>query len=416
MSEIKRKLHQPFAVMLAVYALFLAVALFCDSPVDIYVGLKRIITSRSVLLTDYIYVGGLGAALVNAALVGSFSLLMLWRLGAKPNGYAIMSLWLTVGFAFFGKNLFNMLPITFGVFVHSKLKKEPFVNYSMVALLSATLSPVVSGVAFSGFFSPPAGLLAGIALGFLVGIIFPVVSAATLRVHEGYALYNMGLAGGLIAMFLMSAFESIGLKMTSELHWSYGNNTLLAALLYAIFAGLAAAGLAGKGFLARLKAYPALLKHSGRAVTDYYALYGRTAYLNMGISGAFATTAMLMMGCVLNGSTLGGIFTIVGFSAFGKHIRNIIPPMLGAVIATHLNRWNPMMSSNTVAILFASGLAPIAGQFGPLWGVLAGFIHVGATLYVGAVNGGFNLYNNGFAASLVALLLVPLINAARSSK
>ena len=42
--------------------------------------------------------------------------------------------------------------------------------------------------------------------------------------------------------------------------------------------------------------------------------------------------AILATGGDLNGPTLGGILTIMGFSAFGKHARNITPIMLGVVI------------------------------------------------------------------------------------
>ncbi len=415
-TDVHRRLYKPYVVMLAVYALFLAAASIVDSPADILGGILKIINARSVLLTDYVYVGGAGAALCNSALVGCFAVAMLVFNGVKPNGSTIMALWLTTGFAFFGKNLFNMLPLTFGVFLYSKFRKEPFINYSLASLLSATLSPVVSGVTFSGAFPQPYGLLVGVALGILVGAIFPIISAVSQRVHEGYNLYNMGFAGGLIAMFLTAAFSSFGIVMEPELHWSSGNNVFFSVLLYTIFAAFTALGLIGEGGPAKLKEYPRLLRYSGRLVTDYYLLFGRAVYFNMGLTGAFATTVMLLMGCELNGPTLGGIFTIVGFSAFGKHIRNVAPVILGAVLAARINMWDPTNPGNTVAILFATGLAPISGQFGWLWGVAAGFIHVNTNIHLSALNGGFNLYNNGFAATFTALLLVPIINAVNLKK
>jgi hypothetical protein len=341
---------------------------------------------------------------------------MLMRGGVKPDGSIIMALWLTTGFAFFGKNLFNMLPITVGVYLYTLYRKEPIVNYALAALLSSTLSPVVSGIAFSGFFPIGTGLALGCAIGVFVGFLFPLVSTATLRLHEGYCLYNMGFAGGLIATFMVAAFESFGISMSPELHWSEGNNLSLAILLYAIFAGLCATGVLCGGKAETLRGYHRILGHPGRLVTDYYILFGDSVYFNMGLTGAFATTIMLLMGCDLNGPTLGGVFTIVGFSAFGKHIRNILPVIAGAVLAARINTWDPTMPNNTVAILFATGLAPISGQFGWAWGLAAGFIHVNATIHLSTLNGGFNLYNNGFAAGFVAILLVPIIVALRRDK
>ncbi len=42
---------------------------------------------------------------------------------------------------------------------------------------------------------------------------------------------------------------------------------------------------------------------------------------------------------------------------------------------------------------------------------LAGFVHSSAALTVGPVHAGLNLYNNGFAAGIVAAVLVPVITA-----
>lgn len=60
--------------------------------------------------------------------------------------------------------------------------------------------------------------------------------------------------------------------------------------------------------------------------------------------------------------------------------------------------------------------APIAGEFGILCGVLAGFLHASVALNVGIVYGGMNLYNNGFAGGIVAMFLVPVIQSIRDRR
>lgn len=75
-----------------------------------------------------------------------------------------------------------------------------------------------------------------------------------------------------------------------------------------------------------LKKYWQILKCSGIGGTDYWKDYGDYAVLfNMGVNGLFATGFVLALGGDLNGPTIGGIFTIVGFSSTGKHLRNIAP-------------------------------------------------------------------------------------------
>jgi MFS family permease len=135
----------------------------------------------------------------------------------------------------------------------------------------------------------------------------------------------------------------------------------------------------------------------------------------MGVLCAFATTLTLLIGAELNGVAIAGIFTITGFGSFGKHLKNIIPVIAGALIAAYFNRWDFVSPANVAAILFSSGLAPIAGQFGPVWGVIAGLLHVNVAMYAGTLSDGINLYSNGFAACFVAMFLLPLATEFKKS-
>jgi hypothetical protein len=69
-----------------------------------------------------------------------------------------------------------------------------------------------------------------------------------------------------------------------------------------------------------------------------------------------------------------------------------------------------------IVILFCTGLAPIAGQYGWKWGLAAGFLHVNIASHTAYLSGGMNLYNNGFAAGFVAMFLLPLITMLRKEK
>ena len=174
------KIYQPYAIMLAIYLGFVVFAFVTERPAEIFAGFARIVTSRSVLLTDYIAVGGLGATLVNVALAGSLGIFALVISGTKPTGATFMALWLTTGFAFFGKNMFNMIPLTFGVWLSSKYTKTPY--NSVASLLVATISPVVSEISFWNVLGQPWDIMVGAAVGVAIGFIFPAVSAGTMKV------------------------------------------------------------------------------------------------------------------------------------------------------------------------------------------------------------------------------------------
>ena len=407
----RRKPNQPYLLMMAFYLLFVVFAFALDTPKEIFEGLIRIVTCRGGLITDYMEMGGVGAMLINSAVVGAFCLLIQMRAGVRPNGATLMAMWVSTGFSMFGQNIVNMLPIGLGVWLYAHWKKEPFRNYTLVFLLSATCTPVVSGLWFHPMldltFSIPIGIFAGV----LIGFLFSPISAFTNRIHGGYDLYNMGFAGGIISTFVVSGAESFGLPMKTELYWNESYTLPMAILLYSICIILIVYSLFIKGYFEK-PVYKRITESSGRLVSDFLILSGNTVYFNMGLLGILGTTIVLVYGAALNGPTICAVFTVIGFGAFGKHLRNVWPILVGAMLCYFVNQLYDVTHSSTIlAVLFSTGLAPIAGQFGWRWGLLAGFLHVNTVMHIGFLNGGLNLYNNGYAAGFVAILMVPVMIA-----
>ena len=57
--------------------------------------------------------------------------------------------------------------------------------------------------------------------------------------------------------------------------------------------------------------------------------------VNMGVNGLLGMLYIFLNCGDLNGPTLGGIFTIIGFSAMGKHAFNIVPVMIGVALGAY---------------------------------------------------------------------------------
>ncbi len=405
--KLFKNYYPPYVILSILYLFFILFAFCLDSPSEIFHGLKSIILSSDILITDYMEVGGIGAALVNAALTSLFSLLLLIIIGIKPNGSTIMSLWLMTGFSFLGKNIFNIWPIILGVYLFSRYQKEPFLNYILVALLGTSLSPVVSQISFGSNQYNLILIILGVLLGITVGFILPPIASHSIKAHNGYNLYNIGFASGLIATLLMSILRGFGINLDSRLIWHSGSNKILSILLlicciYLIIIGI----IYGKNKKTTLTN---INKQTGRLISDFYILFGETTYINMGILGILATCFVVLIGGDLNGATICGIFTIIGFGCFGKNVKNTVPIVIGATLAAISNINEVTSPSLVLSILFSTTLAPICGKFGWKYGVLAGIIHVNIVTNIGYLHGGLNLYNNGLAGGFVAMILIPLI-------
>ena len=153
-----------------VSGLLMLLGVLMDDPANILPGLYRIVTMQDLLITDYVYIAGVGATLVNLGLVTIVSIFLI-KLSEEPlNGFTLVEMGLMAGFSLFGKNLFNIWPIILGTWLYAKYQKEPFGKYAGVALLGTSLSPLVSYMALG---SIHASLLLGMVAGMVIGFILP---------------------------------------------------------------------------------------------------------------------------------------------------------------------------------------------------------------------------------------------------
>ena len=390
-------------IPLTAFSAFLVLAgILLDGPSTVFYGMRDILFNQDNLYTDYIALGGLGAALVNCGLVCLFSLFLLYLDGDPLNGFTLVTMGLMAGFSLFGKNLINMLPILLGVLIYAKVKRERFAKYTNVALLATTLGPAVSFLIFHP--EKPLPVL-GLIMGVVIGFVFPALAAYTFRILDGMNLYNAGFAGGILGMVLIPLLNAVDHGPSTVYFWSTEYSLPLGILVVVACAGLIVLG-AIHGGDDVMDRYRHLLRTGGRLPSDYLRTYGlSTVCINMGVNGLLALIYILAVGGVINGPTLGGILTVMGFSAYGKHARNIAPIMIGVYIGNLINSVPMDNASMQIAGLFGTTLAPIAGIFGWPFGILAGILHSCVVLYSGAAIGGVNLYNNGFSGGLIALVL-----------
>jgi hypothetical protein len=409
------KLNMTYYVLIAFSLVQIIFGLTQDTPKEIILGLQSILSNPDTLVSDYFGVGGIGASFVNSGLLTLMFLFMLYKMKHRAHGVTIAGILTISGFALFGKNLLNVWFVVFGVYLYSRYQKDNFSKYLVVALFGTALAPVATEIIFSSLLPYHLSIPLGILSGILMGFILPALATSMLNFHQGFNLYNIGFTSGLVGTVYVSILRSYGFVPEPRFIWTTGNNFKFSIFLTILFLGLIVFGVYTRD--RKLSEFKNIFKYSGRLITDYVKLEGLPfTLINMGLAGLLSLAYILIIGGDLNGPTIGGIYTIVGFAAFGKTPKTILPIFLGVSIGALTKTWGINEPAIQLAALFGTALAPIAGEFGSIYGILAAFVHSSVVLNVGFLHGGMNLYNNGFAAGIVAGFLLPIFEAFRKDE
>lgn len=404
-----------YAIMTGFAVLLLISSLFFNSPSEIIRGMGSIMVAPSILVTDYMVVGNIGASFFNAGILMLISIYLAHKNGVNMNGPVMAAAFTVAGFALFGKNIFNIWPVIIGVYFRSLYQKEKFSKFILPALFGTALGPLISQVSFGYGIDQAPALIAGCAIGILAGFMLPPLANHFVKFHQGFNLYNIGFTCGITGMVFMALFRSFDFENPSTLIVAEGFNRSF-TIYFSVFFGI----MLITGFFCNnrsLKGYSWVLKHSGRLVSDFVSLNGfGLSLVNMALLGYVSMAYVLAVGGELNGPIIGGIFTIVGFGAFGKHLKNVWPLFAGVYLASMFQIWDVNSTGALLAALFGTTLAPIAGAYGWSFGILAGIVHMSMVMNVGFLHGGMNLYNNGFSGGFVAAVLTPLFDSLKLFK
>ena len=418
----------------AVSLCFVIAAPFMPDRGTMFTGLWDIMTGTCKISTNYFALGGFAATFLNMGLVGLFCTGLVSLPGSKPNHVTTLGVLLTVGFASWGMNILNMIPTVLGVILYALVKKEKLGAVSNAMLYSTGIAPLISdllfrypGVEFIGFNWLGLGL--ALLVGLVIGFFLPAGLAHAPNIHKGYDHYSAAVPIGMTAFFLRAVLYNVMLgKNPGQLGltaMAAPNVTLqLGANIFciAVFAlCIVAAFLMG----CKPKDYWNLMKDSGHGVC-FTTKYGYAPFLmNVGVFGLMIIGYFNLAGVidgkdVWTGMTFGIVFCMLATCNSGSHPGNVWPIMAGYMITSLLfggifKLLNPGETfaltignqSILIGLCYANGLSPVAGKYGFGYGILAGGLHYLLVTAVPDMHGGFCLYNGGFTAALICLLLVP---------
>ncbi len=211
----------------------------------------------------------------------------------------------------------------------------------------------------------------------------------------------------------VSLLRSFGYEIASHLVWDTNKNIHLYILFAIIFILIGIYGVfQDQGF----NNYLSLLKTTGKG-NDYFKEYNiYTVLINIAGLGLLTLLVTYFLDIPMNGPILGGVITIIGFAAAGKHPRNILPIFIGVILGGFTKTWNVTDPSVALTMMFLTGLAPISGSFGFLAGIIFTYINSSVALNTGVLHGGLNLYNTGFSIGITCAVLVPIFEYVLKNK
>lgn len=406
---LKKQMNRQYYYLFGLSVMLMILAFIIESPQSLVSGMMTILVSPSQLFTDYMEIASVGSTLLNVAIMLGISIYSYKKLEIPLNGTVIGSLGMLAGFSFFGKNLFNSIPFMIGVWIYTKVTKQNYRNYVIVGLFGSALGPLISFLAFSGVLPQGWSVLIAYALGIFIGFILPQLSTQFLGFHQGFSLYNVGFTAGIIGMVVLGFMNAFGIEVETRTLAS----TQSPLILYQLLIGFCVILIVTSFYLHFKKKekyhFKLLLKLSGRLPSDFVEMTNlATVTLNMSIIGFILLGYVLMNGGQLNGPIVGSIIGVMSFGAFGNQVKNTVPVLVGIMIGSYLTGVEPTSTSALIAAIFGTTLAPVSGYYGPLAGMIAGFVHITLVSHVVVMHGGLNLYNNGFAGGFVAAVLVPI--------
>ena len=376
--------------------------------------------------TNCFDLGGYAATFLNMGLVGLIFLGLFLVLKGNPNNVSTLAFLLTVGFSSWGITVLNVWPTILGVVIYCAVKKEKLSANVNAMMFSTGIAPLISDLLVRypnaevvGFNLP--GLIVTLIIGILIGFGVSAGLSHAPQVHKGFDLYSAAVPVCFIAFFLNATlYKTIGIALPA----APGAETLAVAsqLTVNVFCLLVFGNCVVLALLlgCKPKDYLGLLK-SENHVANVSGTLGKEVFLmNVGVYGLFILAYYNAIGASFNGVTFGIIFCMLCTCNSGSHPGNVWPIMLGYVVGSTVFGWLSALAGGTYAmainaqaiaigLCFANGLSPIVSKYGWFWGMVSAVMHFLLVTSVPNMHGGFCLYNGGFTAAVICVLLVPVL-------
>ena len=424
MNKLKTMSESSFLKLFMAFisACFIVGAFFMPDRAQMISGFWTILSSPAKISTNYFDLGGYAATFLNMGLVGVVLLVLYVVFKATCNNVSTFAFILTVGFSSWGMNVINILPSMLGVVLYCLVKKEKMNVNAMI--FSTGIAPLLSDLLVRypnaevvGFNLP--GLVVTLIVGVFIGFLIPAGLGHAPQVHKGFDLYSAAVPVCFIAFFLNATlYKTMGIDLpgvTSDLTVASQSTV---NIFCAVVFGLCVVGALAMG--CKPKDYVKLLTSKDHVANISGTMSREVFLMNVGIYGLFILAYYNAIGASFNGVTFGIIFCMLCTCNSGSTPANVWPIMAGYVLFSAAFGWLSALAGGTYAmtinaqaiaigLCFANGLSPVASKYGWFWGIVAGGLHFLLVTSVPNMHGGYCLYNGGFTAAVICVLMIPVL-------
>jgi len=385
-------------------------------------GFWKILSQPCKVTTSFFDLGGYAATFLNMGLVALIMAGLFHVTKTTVNNVSTLAFLLTLGFCSWGIHVINMWFTMLGVVIANLIKKEKFYANVNAMLFTTGVAPVISDLLVRYPHAETVGFnVLGIVLAVVVGVVVGIIVSAGLphspNVHKGFNLYSAALPVGM-AMFFINGmlYKVMGIDLPAAGSIDVASAStvnIFCIVLFGLFVVLGLIMGGGKDYWKLL-----LNRHQ---VNNVSGTLGNAVFLmNAGVFGLFILGYYNLIGASFNGVTFGLIFCMLCTCNSGSRPTNVWPIMLGYVVASFVTGWiSPLLGGNftlavnaqaiVIGLCYANGLSPICDKYGWHYGFVASMIHYCLVTLVPGLHGGFCLYNGGFTAIFVCIILVPVL-------
>ena len=165
-----------------------------------------------------------------------------------------------------------------------------------------------------------------------------------------------------------------------------------------------------------------ILNSPANLLTDYFYIANIGAAMwNAGLMVLKSIVILKLSKVQLSGAHLAAVFTVAGFSLFGKNLYNSLPIILGVFMFTKMYR--VPFKEYLLPALYGTALGPLVSEItfnvglplqfgyplGILVGVFTGLILPPLSEHTKGFHQGLSLYNIGFAAGLIGTFAIAIL-------